>query len=375
MDFIEFVAVIKRHRLLVRAGLVAALLIAIFSSYRLDGTGLVSRSQPTYETTTVLAIKPGAAIPPLPAAVTPESVPVDTSVAPATTPTSAPGASDLDVVIDSRALYYSALSIQTAVVAPGFAERVNDALPTMDGSISAVVPLDTNTIRLVVDGSSPSMATATMQVALEQLQPLVNSYSTSGAFRFTLEAEVISGPSTPTSVSSIKGPLTATVVFGVAIVSLWLALRAYDLLQLHNRDSRHSSRIPQPRSDSSDHDLDPVLDETDFLASGADERGVDEPGVDEPGVHAPDVDELGVDEPDLSAPVADEPGVDDRDVVGPDVEVLASSDSESVVAEETPATEDFEPNVERVPVPSSRAPRRRRVRRDLEDETPSASPR
>jgi hypothetical protein len=278
MDFIEFVAVIRRHRALVGVGAAVAIVAAVLSSYTLDGSRLVSRSRPTYESTAVVAIKPGGAIAApideaVPTTLAPAAIPTDssvttTSVAPPTT-TIAPA---LDDVIDSRKFYYAALSIQSAIVAPGFVQTLREESPTTDGSISAVVPLDTNTIRIVVSATTPTRATDTLNAALAKLRPLVNSYATSGAFRFTLDTEVISSPSTPTAVSSIKGPLTTVIVFGIVIVLLWLSLRAFDLLQRHQRDSTR----PDGFQDTPTETIHLYIDEGSWTESsppGAERRG------------------------------------------------------------------------------------------------------
>ena len=248
MKFIEFLAVIKRHKMLVFDGVLVALCLAIFSTYRLDGTTFVSKAAPVYETTAVVAIKAGPEIN------LPTTVPT-TTPAPATAPL-APGAVDVaasttttavttttippppDDVIDSRSLYYAALSINTAIVAPGFSERVRDAVEGPSGSISSVAALDTNTIRLTVTASTPGAAADTLAAALTELQALVRAYADAPSVRYTLDSTIISPPSEPSTVKSIKGPLTAVLVFGVSLVLLWMLVRAVDMLRLHRREMK-----------------------------------------------------------------------------------------------------------------------------------------
>ena len=254
MKFIEFTAVIKRHKLLVVDGLLVALLLAVFTAYKLDGTRLVSRTDPVYESTAVVALKPGAELlAPTPAttvAPPPAGTPgqIDPAAAPTTTavptPTVAPTttvadpATRLDDVIDSRGLYYAALSIRTVVVSPGFSEAVKAKVPSEDASITAVVALDTNTISLIASGSSPTAAGATMAGALAELKTVVASYSQSPASRFALDAVIVSAPSGPTAVSSIKAPLTFVLVFSVAVVAVWVLVRTVDTMQLERRARR-----------------------------------------------------------------------------------------------------------------------------------------
>jgi hypothetical protein len=247
MKFIEFVAVLKRHKLLVVDGVVVALCLAIGSTYRLDGMTLVSRTPPVYETTAVAAIKTGPEIN-LPAAAPTTTVPgapLPNVVAGSTTTTIAAPPDD---VIDSRGLYYAALSINTAVVAPGFAERVRAAVKGPPGSISSVTALDTNTIRLVVKASTASAASETLDVALMELQALVRSYADAPSVRYTLDSTVISPPSEPAPVTSIKGPLTAVLVFGVSLVLLWILIRAVDILRLHRRETKQLKRAQDQRA-------------------------------------------------------------------------------------------------------------------------------
>jgi hypothetical protein len=250
MKFIEFVAVLKRHKLLVVDGLVVALCLAIFSTYRLEGTRLVPRTPPVYETTAVVAIKAGPEIN-LPVSVPPTTVPVaspgDVGV-PTTAVTTTTVAGPPDDVIDSRGLYYAALSINTAVVTPGFAERVHAGVKGQTGSISSVTALDTNTIRLIVTAPSPSAASETMDVALRELQTLVRSYADAPSVRYTLDSTVISPPSEPAAITSIKGPLTAVLVLAVSLVLLWVVIRAVDILRLHRREMRQLKRAQDQRA-------------------------------------------------------------------------------------------------------------------------------
>ena len=249
MKFIEFVAVLKRHKLLVVDGLVVALCLAIFSTYRLEGTTLVHRTPPVYETTAVVAIKAGPEIN-LPATVPPTTRARGAGPRtsrrfrrPTTTVAGPP-----DDVIDSRGLYYAALSINTAVVAPGFSERVHAGVKGPTGSISSVTALDTNTIRLIVTAPSPSAASETMDVALRELQTLVRSYADAPSVRYTLDSTVISPPSEPAAITSIKGPLTAVLVFAVSLVLLWILIRAVDILRLHRRETRQLKRAQDQRA-------------------------------------------------------------------------------------------------------------------------------
>ena len=270
MKFIEFVAVLKRHKLLVVDGVVVALCLAIFSTYRLEGTTLVSRTPPVYETTAVVAIKAGpeinlpAAMPPTTLAVAPP--PADAGGAtPTTSVTTTTVAGPPDDVIDSRGLYYAALSVNTAVVAPGFTERVRDAVKGPAGSISSVTALDTNTIRLIVTAPSPSAASETMDVALRELQTLVRSYADAPSVRYTLDSTVISPPSEPAAITSIKGPLTAVLVFAVSLVLLWVLIRAVDILRLHRREMRQLKRAQDQRAQElrTAHGRDDALDDPD----------------------------------------------------------------------------------------------------------------
>jgi hypothetical protein len=252
MKFIEFVAVIKRHKLLIIYGLLVAAFVAAFSAYRLDGSTLVSRSEPVYETTAVVAITPGPEIN-LPKTV-PTTVPTTPALAgeaavSATTATTTTVAEPPDDVIDSRSLYYAALSLKTAVVAPGFSEQVRAKVDGPAGSITAVTALDTNTIRMIVSASTPTAAADTMDVALTELQALVRSYATSPSVRYTLDSTVVSAPSTPATVPSIKGPLTVVLVFGVALVLVWMVVRAVDILQLHRREARQLKRARDQRAE------------------------------------------------------------------------------------------------------------------------------
>jgi hypothetical protein len=254
VSFVDAVAVLRRHKLLAVYGLLVVCLLATFSAYRLDGTQLVSRSSPVYESRAVVAVRPGAEQP------TPTTVPTTTSPAllpstgvqsdgsatastvPATTVASPPLA-PLSAVIDSRAMYYTALSLKTIVVSPGFAEAVKARAPEMDGSVTAVVAQDTNTMVVVVDGSTPTIATSTMSAALAELQSVVAAYSTTPATRFGLDGVVISAPSVPASTSSIKEPLTFVVVLAVCLVLWWFLIRAVDQLAQARRRSKANTLV------------------------------------------------------------------------------------------------------------------------------------
>ena len=185
MNFVDAVALVRRHKLLVVYGLLVACLLATFSAYRLDGTQLVSRGEPSYQSRAVVAVRPGAEQPTT-TTVAPTIVPApqptvqgDGSAAATAAPTTTmavPPLAPLSAVIDSRAMYYTALSLKTIVVSPGFAEAVKARAPAMDGTVTAVVAQDTNTMDIVVDGSSPTVAATTMSAALAELQSVVAAY-------------------------------------------------------------------------------------------------------------------------------------------------------------------------------------------------------
>ena len=179
MTFVEAVAIVRRHKLLVVYGLLLACLAATFSGYRLEDGRLVAKASPTYQSTAVVAVRPGAEHPttttvgPPPPTTTPPPTETgtDSSVSTPTTtavPNTVPLA-PLSAVIDSRAMYYTALSLKTVVVSPGFAEAVKARAPMMDGTVSAVVAQDTNTMDVVVDGSTPDIAAETMSATLAEL--------------------------------------------------------------------------------------------------------------------------------------------------------------------------------------------------------------
>ena len=251
MKFTEFTAILKRHKLLVIDGLLVALLLAVFTAYELDGARLVSRTDPVYESTAVVALKPGAELTtPTPSTTTtttvapPAGTPAQVDPAAAPTTTVADPAGRLDDVIDSRGLYYAALSIRAVVVSPGFSETVTASSPAADGSITAIVALDTNTIKLVASGSSPAAAGQIMSGALAELESVVASYSQNPASRFALDPVIVSGPSAPLAVASIKAPLTFVLVLAIATVAVWLLVRAVDALQQGRRRARHPWPAP-----------------------------------------------------------------------------------------------------------------------------------
>ncbi len=246
MSFVDVVDVLRRHKLLAIYGLLVACLLATFSAYRLDGTSLVAVTPPTYESTSVVAVRPGAEHVTTTTAPTATTVPPPTSVAAAGTPvatatqtvpatTNAPPLAPLSAVIDSRAMYYTALSLKTIVVSPGFAEAVKVRAPSMDGSVTAVVAQDTNTMDVVAVGSTPAIATETMSAALAELHDVVSAYSATPATRFGLDGVVISAPSTPRATKSIKEPLTFVVVLVAVIVLWWFLIRAVDTLGRNRR--------------------------------------------------------------------------------------------------------------------------------------------
>jgi len=251
MTFVDAVALLRRHKLLAVYGLLVAFLLATFSAYRLDGTSLVSRDVPTYQSRAVVAVRPGAEHPTT-TIVTPTTVAPQPTVAagdaaaaataPTTTTIAVPPLAPLSAVIDSRAMYYTALSLKTIVTSPGFAETVKARAPSMDGTVTAVVAQDTNTMVVVVDGSTPAVTAATMSAALSELQSVVAAYSSTPATRFGLDGVVISAPSAPTSSKSIKGPLTFVVVLAVVLVLWWLLMRAVDALAR----SRRRAKPPGP---------------------------------------------------------------------------------------------------------------------------------
>jgi hypothetical protein len=146
-------------------------------------------------------------------------------------------------------MYYTALSLKTIVVSPGFSESVQARAPTMDGGVTAVVAQDTNTMDLVVDGSSPAIADATMSAALAELHSVVGAYSSTPATRFAVDGVVISAPSTPAATSSIKGPLTFVIVFAVMVVLWWLLIRAVDELGRARRRARAGRDLAPPALD------------------------------------------------------------------------------------------------------------------------------
>jgi hypothetical protein len=254
MSFVDAVALLKRHKLLAIYGLLVACLLATFSAYRLDGTALVSRSAPMYESKSVVAVRPGSEHPttttippttlpaPPPAVADPAAAdPAAATTTPATTTAVAtPPLAPLSAVIDSRAMYYTALSLKTIVVSPGFAEAVKARAPMMDGSVAAVVAQDTNTMDVVVDGSTPTIAATTMSAALAELQSVVATYSATPATRFGLDGVVISAPSVPSATKSIKAPLTFIIVLVVVLVLWWFLIRAVDSLA-------RARRRPRPR--------------------------------------------------------------------------------------------------------------------------------
>ncbi len=263
MSFVDAIAVLRRHKLLLVYGLLLAVLAATFSAYRLDGTDLVSRTAPAYETTAVVAVRPGAEQPTTTVATTPPApttvVAVDPNASPASTvpPTTVatPPLAPLSAVVDTRAMYYTALSLKTVVVSPGFEEAVQARAPEMDGSITAVVAQDTNTMDVVVDGSTPAIATATMTAALAELQTVMATYSATPATRFALDGVVISAPSAPASSTGIKDSLTFVLVLVVAIALWWFLIRAIDAVQLSRRRAvppadrqRPAPAAPAPRT-------------------------------------------------------------------------------------------------------------------------------
>ena len=251
MNFVDAIAVLRRHKLLAVYGLLVACLLATFSAYRLDGTNLVSRSAPLYQSKAVVAVRPGAEHPTTTIPPTTVAAPAPTAAATgdgavaATVPTTVavPPLAPLSAVIDSRAMYYTALSLKTIVVSPGFAEAVKARTPTMDGSVTAVVAQDTNTMDIVVDGSTPTIASTTMTAALTELQSVVAAYSVTPATRFGLDGVVISAPSVPSATSSIKEPLTFIIVLAVVAVLWWFLIRAVDDLA-HAR--RRAKAAPAP---------------------------------------------------------------------------------------------------------------------------------
>ena len=254
MKFIEFTTILRRHKLVLLSGFVVTLLLATFSAYRLEGGHLVPRARDVYESRAVVAVKPGAEVTTTTVAPT-TTVPPTTASAPASSVPTAPTATiatpplaPLGNLIDSRSLYYSALSIKTVVASPGFAEAVRSQTPSMDGSVSAAVAQDTNTIDIVVDGSTPAATAATMQAALTELRGVVASYATSPATRFTLDGLVVSAPSAPSKVKSIRGPLTFALVFLVVASLWWLLIRAIDHVQQHDRRRLTPPTPPAPRS-------------------------------------------------------------------------------------------------------------------------------
>ncbi len=259
MKFIEFTTIVRRHKLMLLYGFVVTLLLATFSAYKLDGGHLVLRANDVYESRAVVAVKPGAEV------TTTTAAPTTTVPAPPTTVAASPASSvpavptttiatpplaPLGNLIDSRSLYYSALSIKTVVASPGFAEAVRAQTPSMDGSVSAAVAQDTNTIDIVVDGSTPAVTAATMQAALTELRSVVASYATSPATRFTLDGLVVSAPSAPSKVKSIRGPLTFALVFVVVASLWWFVIRAIDHVQRHGgrRITPPKPPPPTPRS-------------------------------------------------------------------------------------------------------------------------------
>ena len=253
MNFVDAVAVLRRHSVLVVYGVLVACLLATFSAYRLDGTQLVSRSVPVYQSRSVVAVRPGAEQPttttvpaPTVPAVAPVGDPAAQAAASTTTTVAVPPLAPLAAVIDSRAMYYTALSLKTIVVSPGFAEAVKARAPEMDGSVTAVVAQDTNTMDVTVDGSTPAIAAATMSAALAELQAVVQTYSATPATRFGLDGVVISAPSAPAATASIKSPLTFVVVLAVVATLWWFLIRAIDSLGR----ARRRARVPVPDADA-----------------------------------------------------------------------------------------------------------------------------
>ena len=83
-----------------------------------------------------------------------------------------------------------------------------------------------------------------MDVALRELQTLVRSYADAPSVRYTLDSTVIGPSSEPAAITSIKGPLTAVLVFAVSLVLLWILIRAVDILRLHRRARSTVKRAP-----------------------------------------------------------------------------------------------------------------------------------
>ncbi len=277
MTFAEAVAVLRRHKLLVTYGVLVALLLATFATNRLDGAKLVSRDVPVYESRAVVAVRPGVeqTTTTVATATTLAEVPVTVvdgdpaatvAVTTTTTTVNAPPLAPLPAVIDSRAMYYTALSLKTIVVSPGFAEAVKNRAPTTDGSVTAVVAQDTNTMVVVVDGSTPQIAETTMAAALAELQSVIATYSSTPATRFSLDGVVISAPSAPSATSSIKGPLTAAIVVVVVLALWWLLIRGVDDVR---RASRRSKRAAAERRAAAAHRVGVSSDEAAATTNGA----------------------------------------------------------------------------------------------------------
>ena len=241
MSFVDAVAVLRRHKLLAVYGLLVACLLATFSAYRLDGTSLVSRTAPLYQSRAVVAVRPGAEQPTT-TTVPPTTVPAPpptvaqadgsaTATPAPTTTVAVPPLAPLSAVIDSRAMYYTALSLKTIVVSPGFAEAVKARAPDdgrqRDRRRGPGHQHDGRRRRRLDARRSPP---TTMSAALAELQSVVAAYSATPATRFGLDGVVISAPSAPAATSSIKEPLTFIVVLAVVLVLWWFLIRAVDAL-------------------------------------------------------------------------------------------------------------------------------------------------
>ena len=280
MTFVEAVAVLRRHKLLVVYGVLVALLLATFSTYRLDGTEV---GQPERAGVRVQGGRRRASGR---RAADDDGGHGDdarrhgpgdrrrrrrrrrrSAVTTTTTTVRAPPLAPLPAVVDSRAMYYTALSLKTIVVSPGFAEAVKDRAPD-DGRLGhrrrrPGHQHDGCRRRRLDPGRSP---TTTMAAALAELQSVVATYSSTPATRFSLDGVVISAPSAPSATSSIKGPLTFVIVVVVVLALWWFLIRGVDDVR---RASRRSKRAAAERRAAAAHRVGVSSDEAAATTNGA----------------------------------------------------------------------------------------------------------
>lgn len=219
MNFVDFVGVIRRHKLGFFIGLSTVAAMVILAGYRIQGTKLVPRGQSFYETTSVVALQAGPK----------EGVEFDPP--------------------SNQTLFGVALSIHSAVQAPGFTQKAQAIAPNWDGKISAVVPDDTNVVRLTTSGSTPARAIAGMEATLGQMAQTAQTYSATQALPYSLGTNVLDGPSEPTKVRSFKSPITSAISGLIGLVLLWMLISARDQLQQARlRREALLAEPPEPRA-------------------------------------------------------------------------------------------------------------------------------